>query len=109
MAWLLRSGDVLASVHRPTSAVARLRATAALESGDGVLWCAPSHVAHSFGARGELDVAYVDSTGVVLALCRLGRARIGRPRLAANAVLEGRAGAFAHWDLRPGDRLEIRE
>jgi hypothetical protein len=37
------------------------------------------------------------------------RHRIGRPCLKARCVLEAEAGAFGHWELHPGDQLEIRD
>jgi hypothetical protein len=109
MAWLLRGGDVLASVSVATSAMDRFRATAGLEHADGVLWCEGSRVAHSIGSHCSLDVAYLNDERVVLAVTSLHPLRIGRPRPGAAVVVEGRAGAFVHWDLRPGDQLEIRE
>jgi uncharacterized membrane protein (UPF0127 family) len=109
MAWLLRDGDVLASVDVATSPLERFRATAGLADADGVLWCEGTRVAHSIGARCALDVAYVDDRRVVLAVTSLHQLRIGRPRVGAAAVVEGRAGSFTHWNLRPGDCLEIRE
>jgi len=109
MAWLLRGGEVLASVDVATSAVQQLRATAHLDRGDGVLWCQGARVAHSIGARCALDVAYLDDQRQVLAVTALSPLRIGLPRIGVASVLEGRAGAFERWNLRPGDRLEIRE
>jgi hypothetical protein len=109
MAWLLRNGDVLASVNVTTSAIDRLRATSMLEHTDGVLLCEGSRVAHSIGSRCPLDVAYLDPSHVVLAVNALRPWRVGRPRVGAVAIVEGRAGALTHWDVRPGDCLEIRE
>jgi uncharacterized membrane protein (UPF0127 family) len=109
MAWLLRDGDVLASVDVATTRAERLRATAALSTGESVLWCPKSRLAHSVGSRCALDVAYLDRSRVVLAVSTLRPSRIGRPRRRASAVVEGRAGAFAHWNLRVGDQLEIRD
>jgi Uncharacterized ACR, COG1430 len=110
MAWLLRDGEVLASVDITTSPIDRLRATVTLRGAeDRVLWCEGTKVAHSIGSRCALDVAYLDEDRVVLAVGSIRRLRIGMPRPGAAAVIEGRAGAFAYWNLRPGDALEIRE
>lgn len=109
MAWLLRGGDVLASLDVTSSMLERIRATATLEHADGVLWCEGTRVAHSIGSRCALDVAYLDDERVVLAVTSLQPLRIGRPRGGATAVIEGRAGAFSRWNLQPGDCLEIRE
>jgi uncharacterized membrane protein (UPF0127 family) len=109
MAWLLRGGDVLASLDVASSMLQRLRATATLDRGEGVLWCERTRVGHSIGSRCPLDVAYVDDARIVLAVISLQPQRIGRPRAGASAVVEGRAGSFARWNLQPGDCLEIRE
>jgi uncharacterized membrane protein (UPF0127 family) len=58
--------------------------------------------------RFPIDVAWCDRDLVVLRIARLGRHRMGRPVLRANAVLEAEAGSFARWDLVPGDQLELR-
>jgi hypothetical protein len=109
MAWLLRDGEVLASLDVTTSALERLRATATLANAASVLWCEGTRVGHSIGSRCALDVAYLDQSRVVLAVTSLQPLRIGRPRVGAAAVVEGRAGSFTHWNLQPGDFLEIRE
>ena len=49
------------------------------------------------------------STKEVLAVTTLRPLRIGRPRPGTAVIVEGRAGAFTHWNLQLGDRLEIRE
>ncbi len=109
MAWLLRGGDVLASVDRTTDSFTRMRATARLATSDHVLWCEGTRVAHSVGSRCPLDAAYVDKELVVVALTSLAPLRIGRPRPAATAVVEAPAGSFARWNLQLGDHLELRE
>ncbi len=38
----------------------------------------------------------------------MARHRIGRPCVKAHCVIEAEAGAFARWELRPGDQLEIK-
>ncbi len=49
-----------------------------------------------------------DADLVVLETIRMRRWRVGRPRLAARAVLEAEAGAFERWRLAPGDQLEVK-
>jgi uncharacterized membrane protein (UPF0127 family) len=109
MAWLMRGGDVLASVDVAATAADRFRGRATLAHGDGVLWCEGARIAHSIGSPCALDVAYLDHDWEVLAVTGLRRFRIGRPRPGAHCILEARAGAFNLWNLKPGDRLEIRE
>ena len=65
-------------------------------------------IAHTMGACGPLDVAYLDKDRVVLATRCLQRRRISLPCRGARSVLMVPAGAFSRWTLRPGDRLELR-
>ncbi len=64
---------------------------------------------HSFGMRFAMDVAFLDRDLNVIAVRRLRRYSIARPRWRARNVLEAEAGAFERWALRPGDQLEIQE
>ncbi|MCU1492651.1 MAG: hypothetical protein JWO62_415 [Acidimicrobiaceae bacterium] len=110
MAWLLRQGEVLASVEIPGSLGASARAIARREAGSGgaLLLCS-TRLAHSIGAKFDVDVAYLDGELVVVATSCMARNRVGRPHRRARSVLEAEAGAFDRWALRPGDRLEIKE
>jgi hypothetical protein len=58
--------------------------------------------------RFPIDVAFCDADLEVLRTSRLRPHRITLPVLRATQVVEAEAGMFAHWGLRPGDRLEIR-
>ncbi len=110
MAWLLRQGDVLASVDMPGSRMERIRAMAGRRPGDeGAILVHSARFAHTLGAPFPVDVAFLDADLVVLATCSMARNRVGRPRVHARSVLEVGAGAFDRWDLRPGDRLEIKD
>jgi hypothetical protein len=110
MAWLLREGEVLASVEVPCSFAARARAMAGRTTGEGgAVLLDQSRLAHSFGVAFPLDVAYLDAERVVVATTSIARNRVGLPHRRARSVLEVEAGAFDRWGLRPGDRLEIKE
>ncbi len=101
MAWLLRRGEVLASVDvvgDPTSAHA-----------PGGVSLTRSRVVHSFGSRGALDVAYLDSHLVVSAVHHLAPRRFGIRSRRAGFVLRAEPGAFERWSLRPGDQLELKQ
>ncbi len=108
MAWLLRDGDVLASLELPTSAGGRTRGLLGRDQLEGAILLRPALSVHTLGMRFPIDVAYCDRDLVVLETVTMARGRIGRPRLRARAVLEAEAGRFAHWDLRPGQQLEVR-
>lgn len=88
--------------------VARSRGLLGRDSIDGALWLRPAMSVHTLGMRFDLDVAYCDADLVVLATVAMARRRLGRPRLRARSIIEAEAGAFEHWQLRPGDRLEVR-
>lgn len=57
---------------------------------------------HSVGMRFDLDVAFVDRGGVVVAVQRLRRHRLSRTVWRSRAVLEAQAGAFRRWGLQAG-------
>lgn len=109
MAWLLRQGEVLASLEVPPPGRRRRRGVLRREDGVGALLVTSRRAAHTIGARGPLDVAYLDADLVVVATSRMAPNRLGMPRRRACAVLEAEAGAFERWRLRPGDRLEIED
>ena len=107
MAWLLRRGEVLASLELVHSPIARVRGYVGRDHEHGALLFAPCRLAHSIGSHAPLDVAYLDDEYVVVALTRLRVNRIARPRRGCSSVLEVEAGAFDRWGLRLGDTLEI--
>ena len=107
MAWLLRQGEVLASLEVARASAGRVRGVLKRGTQVGALLFVARRSAHTLGARAVLDVAFLDADLVVLSTCRMRPNRIGLPRRHAHAVLEAEAGAFERWNLRPGDRLEI--
>ncbi|HJR25014.1 MAG TPA: DUF192 domain-containing protein [Acidimicrobiales bacterium] len=109
MAWLLRDGDVLASLEVAATRTARRRGLLGRDGIDGALLLQPARSVHSFGMRFPIDVAWCDRDLVVLRTARLGRHRVSMPVLRAHAVLEAEAGAFARWELTAGDQLELRD
>ncbi|HET9090934.1 MAG TPA: hypothetical protein VFN50_00900 [Acidimicrobiales bacterium] len=106
MAWLLRDGQVLASLD-------------ILESARPVaLRRPPEHAARLVrGSRGfsalagpsGMDVAWLDDDLVVLALRSSGPYGLPRWRRRAAGLLEAERGAFGRWGLAVGDHLEIKE
>jgi uncharacterized membrane protein (UPF0127 family) len=108
MAWLLRDGDVLASLEVADSGAARRRGLLGRDGIDGALLLQPCRSVHSLGMRFPLDVAWCDRELGVVRIARLPRHRLSRPVLRAAAVLEAEAGSFARWGLAVGDRLEVR-
>ena len=109
MAWLLREGQVLASLDVARSHAERARGLVGREGLDGAVLIRRARVAHAFGVRFPIDVAYLDHDLVVLRTLRLRPFMIAAPSLRARDVLVARDGAFARWSLKAGDRLEIKE
>jgi hypothetical protein len=109
MAWLLRNGEVLASLELTGSRHSLVRELGGRDKLDCALIVRPGRSAHSLGLKIALDIAYLDDHLRVLATTRLGPYRIARPNLRSSAVLHAQAGAFDRWHLVPGDALEIKD
>ena len=108
MAWLLREGEVLASVEVSTSWRSRARGLLGRERLEGALVLQPCRSVHTLGMRFPLDVAFCDADMTVVRVARMGRHRVSLPVWRSRTVIEAEAGAFARWNLRPGDKLEIK-
>jgi len=105
--WLLRDGEVLASLEVADRRATRRRGLLGRDGIDGAMLITPARSVHSVGMRFPLDVAWCDRDLVVLRVARLDRHRLTRPVARAHAVLEAEAGSFASWNLTVGDRLEL--
>ena len=109
MAWLLRDGDVLASLEVAADRRARRKGLLGRDGIEGALLLAPARSVHSIGMRFPIDVAWLDGDLTVLRMVRLDRNRMTRPVVRARSVLEAEAGAFARWGLHVGDQLERKD
>ena len=109
MAWLLRDGEVLASLEVADRRATRRKGLLGRDGIDGALLLVPARSVHSFGMRFPIDVAWLDADLTVLRTVRLARNRMTRPVLSAHSVLEAEAGCFARWRLQPGDHLERKD
>jgi len=107
--WLLRDGDVLASLEVADDRPGRRRGLLGRDGIDGALLLVPARSVHSLGMRFPIDVAWLDGDLSVVRIARLSRNRMSRPVLRARAVLEAEAGAFARWGLQVGDQLERKD
>ncbi len=108
MAWLVREGEVLASLQVATSFRDRSRGLLGRPGVEGAILLRPCKSVHTLGMRFDLDVAFCDEDLRVLQTIRMSRWRLGAPRRRAAAVLEAEDGAFERWRLRPGDQLEVK-
>ncbi|MEX2293677.1 MAG: DUF192 domain-containing protein [Acidimicrobiales bacterium] len=109
MPWLLRNGEVLASLEIAASRGARRTGLLGRDGIDGAILLTPARSVHSFGMRFPLDVAWCDRDLTVLRIVHLPRRRMTRSVLRARSVLEAEAGTFTRWNLAPGDRLELKD
>ncbi len=108
MAWLLRDGEVLASIEVAHTWRERAKGLLGRDGIDGALLLRPARSVHTLGMRFAIDVAFCDRTMRVVDTVCMAPYRVGRPRLRAACVLEAESGAFERWSLRPGDQLEIK-
>lgn len=109
MAWVVRDGQVLASLDVASSFGSRLRGLLGRDGFEGALLLRPARSVHTIGMRFPVDVAHLDKDLCVLRVTTMRPWRVGLPLVRARAVLEAEAGAFASWQLRVGDVLEIKE
>lgn len=108
MPWLVRDGEVLATLEIAESSRARARGLLGRDDFDGALLLQPAKSVHTFGMRFPIDVAFVDKSLVVLRTVTMARWRPGMPVWKAHGVIEARAGTFGHWNLQVGDQLEVK-
>lgn len=88
------------------SKISRLRGLLGRDSYPHALLLYPCKDIHTFGMRFAIDVAFLSSDGIVLAVHRnVGSCRRIRCK-AAHATLE-RMYAESEW-FRPGDRIELK-
>ena len=106
--WLLRDGEVLASLEVADSFRTRRKGLLGRDGVDGAILLKPAKSVHTLRMRFPLDVAYCSRDLEVLEMVVMAPHRVGRPRLRAHCVIEAEQGAFERWQLRTGDRLEIK-
>jgi uncharacterized membrane protein (UPF0127 family) len=108
VAWLVRDGEVLATLDVATSMRDRTRGLLGRDGIDGALLVQPAKSVHTFGMRFAIDVAFVDRDLVVIRTVAMRPWRVGRVVMKAHGVIEAEAGAFARWGLMPGDQVEVK-
>ncbi len=109
MAWLVRDGEVLASLEIARSRSARRKGLLGRDGIEGALLLVPARSVHTLGMRFDIDVAFLDRDGVVKRTVRMRRHRLGWPSWSARSVVEAEAGAFARWNLAVGQQIEVVE
>ena len=68
----------------------------------------PCRWVHTIGMRFPIDVAFLDTDGLVIRTVQMPRHRVGLPVMRARSVIEAKAGAFARWGVHVGDVIELR-
>lgn len=118
MPWLLRDGEVLASLEIARTRRERAAARSSREAIEGALLLPQARAVHTLGARLPVDVAFCDvdihldedfDGLVVVRTLQLSCWRMSIPSLRARVVVEAEAGAFARWNLHIGDELEVKQ
>ena len=108
MAWLVRDGEVLASLEVAESWRDRTRGLLGRDGIEGAILLRPARSVHTFGMRFPVDVAFCDADLRVVKVRTLVPGRVTLPVPRARAVVEAEAGLMRRWELRPGDALEVR-
>ena len=109
VAWLVSDARVLASAEVAADGAGRRRGLLGRDGVEGAFVIESCRWVHTIGMRFPLDVAYLDEDGAVLKTARMQRHRVGWPVRGGRWVIEAEAGAFARWNLRVGDVVELRD
>ena len=106
--WLLRDGEVLASLEIADGHRARAKGLLGREGFSGAILLRPARSVHKVGMRFPIDVAFCDADMRVVRTLTMPPYRISLPVWRARSVIEAEAGAFERWGLAPGDQLEVK-
>jgi len=107
--WLAREGDVLAAAEVAATRPDRRRGLRGRTHLEGALVLRPCRNVHTAGLRFPIDVAFCDRDGIVIRTCCLRPWRLSPLVVRAALAIEAPAGAFERWDLRVGDKVEVKE
>ena len=106
---MVSEARVLASADVARSSRQRRRGLRGLTRIDGAFVIPDCRWVHTLGMKVPIDVAFVDESGVVLKIVRMGRWRLGAPVPKAKWLIEAATGAFERWGLAIGDVVELRD
>jgi uncharacterized membrane protein (UPF0127 family) len=110
VAWLLRDGEVLATLEVAETPGDRIRGLVGRAEPEGALLLRRPLLLHTIGVGFGVDAAFCNPQMTVTDIARLGRFRVALPRLsrAGCVVVVAGEGAFERWRLTVGDRLEVK-
>jgi uncharacterized membrane protein (UPF0127 family) len=107
-AWLMRSGDVLASADVADTPQARRKGLIGRTSVENAMVITQCKWIHTVGVKVPLDIAYLDAHGAVIKTERVKPFRISAPVSRCKTVVEASAGSFERWNLKVGDVIDVR-
>ena len=107
-AWLVRSGNVLASADVADTPQSRRRGVIGRTELTNAMVITQCKWIHTIGVKIPLDVAYLDALGTVIRTERVKPLRISTPVSRCKTVVEASAGSFERWNLKVGDVIEVR-
>ncbi len=108
MAWLVHEGTVLASLERADTIRLRTVGLLGRHEYDGALLLEKTKSVHTMGMKFPIDVAFCDGEMRVIRIVTVPKHRVTRLQWGAACAIETEAGRFAHWNVQPGDVLEVR-
>ena len=109
MAWLLRGDEVLATLDVADSFSTRFKGLLGRDGYEGAFLIKPAASVHMIGMKFPIDVAFCGKDLTVLDAITMRPNRVSLIRPHARCVIEAEAGAFARWELKRGDVLEIKQ
>ena len=109
MAWLLRDGEVLASLEVADVGATARRGLLGRDGIDGALLLQPAKSVHTLGMRFAIDVAFLRRRPHgARRRVRMRPWRLGRPRARGPRRARSRGGRVRALGPRPGDELEVK-
>lgn len=107
--WLVSEGRVLASARRATTRAERRRGLIGADSVGEPLVLEPCNWVHTVGMRTAIDVVYVQADNTVIATAHMRPWRVGPVTRKARFIIEAAPGSLERWNVKPGDKIEIRD
>jgi uncharacterized membrane protein (UPF0127 family) len=108
LVWLVSEGRVLASARRAITRAERRRGLIGVTSISEPLVLEPCSWIHTVGMRTAIDVVYVANDCTVLSTSHMRPWRVGPLTRNARFVIEAAPGSIERWNVKPGDKIEIR-
>ena len=108
LVWLVSDGRVLASARRAMTHSERRRGLLGTTHVSEPLVLEPCSWIHTVGMRTAIDVVYVSNDGTVLSTSHMRPWRVGPLTRSARFIVEAAPGSIERWNVKPGDKLEIR-